>query len=87
MATDKDKTILARGLDSLGEVKHFRNVGEIVEGQTNGVRTEVLEFADEIRLFEDLQVQQSDLMASGDGGGGDALDAERFEPQVDFAVH
>jgi hypothetical protein len=38
-------------------------------------------------MLENLKVEYPDLMASRANGGGYAFHPERFEAQVDFAVH
>ena len=77
----------AKPLHVGGQIDHFGHVGEIVQREADRLGPKTLEFREQVAMFENLKVEYPDLMASRAHGGGYAFHPERFEAQVDFAVH
>src|SRR4029077_3213512 len=87
MASGEDEASLAKPLHVGGEIDHFGYVGEIVQREADRFGPKGLEFRKQVAMLENLKVEYPDLMASRAHGGGYAFHPERFEAQVDFAVH
>src|SRR6266404_9644530 len=69
------------------QVDHFRHVGEVVDREPDGLRPERLQLAPVVSMRENLEIEQPYVVAGLPDRGRDALQAERFEPQVDLRIH
>ena len=83
----KDEAVLQQPFHVLGEIDHLGHVGEIVEREADRVGAEALELGEQIAMFKNLQVQDSHVVAGRTRCRRDPLHAERFEPQINLAIH
>jgi hypothetical protein len=74
-------------LDQPGQLDDFRHIRQVVEAEADRFRPEITQLAYQVVMAEHLQVQQAHVVPSRPGGGGHALQAERFQPQEDLRVH
>src|ERR1700682_6555759 len=70
-----------------GQIDHFGHVGEIVQREADRVGPKAFQFREQVAMLENLKVEYPDLMASCAHRGGYAFHPERFQAQVDLAVH
>src|SRR5882724_6300759 len=70
-----------------GELNDFRNVGEVVQRESDRLRFKVAQFLKIVIVLEDLQVEEPDIMTSRSNGLGHSFQTQRFKPKVDLGVH
>ena len=83
----EDETILRRPLHVFGEIDHLGHVGEIIEREPHRIGAEALEFGEQIAMLENLQVDNSHVVAGRARCRRHPLHPQRFEPQINLAVH
>ena len=83
----ENETILPQPLHVFGEIDHLGHVGEIIEREPHRIGAEALEFGEQIAMLENLQVDDSHVVAGRARCRRHPLHPERFEPQIKLAVH
>ncbi len=63
VATGEDEAVLHQPLHVLGEIDHLGHVGEVVEREAHRIGAEALELGEQISMLENLQVEDSHVMA------------------------
>jgi hypothetical protein len=74
-------------LDRFRQIDDFGNVGEVVAGKADRIRTPFADQPLQIAMRFDLQVEQPDLVPGFTKDGRNHLQAERFESQEHAGVH
>jgi hypothetical protein len=87
VAAGEHERVAPTFFDRLGEIDHLGGVGKVVERKSDRLRPEALDFAPQVMVTEDLEVEDAHIVAGGAHRRRHALHAERFEPQVNLAVH
>ena len=87
MPAGEDEAILHQALHVLGEIDHLGHVGEIVEREADRIGAEALELGEQIAMLENLQVDNPHVVAGRARRRRHPLHSERFEPQINLAVH
>src|SRR5262249_24843947 len=62
-----------------GQVQHLGDVGQVVQRKADGARLEGVQRTGVVTMAEDLEVEDPDLMASGEQRLGHTLEPERLE--------
>src|SRR5690606_21559348 len=87
MPPNEDEGVGQPAAHLLREVDHLRNVGEVVESESDGIRLERVELLEEIHVAEDLEIEDTHVVSGATRRRSHELDAERLEPQIDLRVH
>jgi hypothetical protein len=87
VAAHEDEAIAVAILERLGEVDNLGHVGEVVERKADRLRAEIGELAVEIAMLKNLEVDNPHLVARGAHRRRNPLHPERFQAQINLAVH
>ncbi len=69
-----------------GQVNHFRNIGQIVDAETDGFGRKRRNLALEVPLAEDLEIQQPHLMPGPLDRPRHAFHAQRLKTEIDLGI-
>jgi hypothetical protein len=69
------------------EVHHLRHVGQVVQPETDRFGLELAELTGQLVLAEELEIDETDLVAARPGRRCDALHPQRLKPEKDLRVH
>ena len=87
MPTGEDEAVLHQPLHVLGEIDHLGHVGEIIEREADRIRLEALDLGKQVAMLENLEVENPHVMPGRARRRRHPLHPERFEPQINLAVH
>ncbi len=87
VAAGEDEAFRKTALGFLREVHHLGNIREIVQREADGFGLEVFEQAEVVAMAKDLEIEQTDVVASFARGLGDQLKPKRLKAQVNLRIH